>query len=135
MFSEKLKTLRENANLLQKELACELNVTSQTISGWEIGRTTPDYETLVKIAQYFQVSTDFLLNNNSKQNNLEAKVQIKLFKPVEGQKQFIGILKEFDDTNIIIDVSKKPKSFEKKNIAQIKTVYDWNNKEEEKNEK
>ncbi len=74
MFSEKLKTLRENANLLQKELACELNVTSQTISGWEIGRTTPDYETLVKIAQYFQVSTDFLLNNNSKQNNLEDKI-------------------------------------------------------------
>ncbi len=74
MFGEKIKQLRENANLYQKELADVLNVTSQTISGWEINRTTPDYDTLVKIANYFNVSTDYLLNNEKKASEYEDKL-------------------------------------------------------------
>lgn len=63
MFGEKLKHLRENRNLLQKDLAENLGVTSQTISGWEIDRTRPDYEMLQKIAKLFDVSIDYLLDN------------------------------------------------------------------------
>lgn len=63
MFGERLKTLREDAGLYQKELGDVLNVTSQTISGWEINRTKPDYDMLKKIANYFGVSIDYLLGN------------------------------------------------------------------------
>lgn len=74
MFGEKLKCLRENKNLLQKELGDILNVTSQTVSGWEINRTRPDYDTLVKIANYFGVTVDYLLGNEANANKIENEV-------------------------------------------------------------
>lgn len=75
MFGEKLKSLRESKNLLQKELADVLNTTSQTISGWEISRTKPDYDTLVKIANYFNVSTDYLLGNDVNATKFENELK------------------------------------------------------------
>ena len=77
MFGKRLKELREHKNLLQKELAAELNVTMQTISGWEISRTTPDYDTLVKIANFFNVSIDYLLGNEGKAHKLELEISEK----------------------------------------------------------
>ena len=58
--------------------ACGLNkcdVTSQTISGWEINRTKPDYEMLKKIANYFGVSIDYLLGNIPKKSD-EEEIEI-----------------------------------------------------------
>lgn len=90
MFGERLKNLREDANLYQKELGDILDVTSQTISGWEINRTTPDYDMLKKIANYFGVSTDYLLGNVSRkaeEEELETLKQLliskKIIKPGE----------------------------------------------------
>ncbi len=77
MFGERLKFLRENKNILQKELANVLNTTSQTISGWEISRTKPDYDTLVKIANYFNVSVDYLLGNEKNANKYEQELKEK----------------------------------------------------------
>ena len=59
------------------------------------------------------------------QENIGSKVQAKLFKPYEGKKQYIGILKSFDDANIQIDVDNKMIDIERKNIGQLKTVFDW----------
>lgn len=75
MFGERLKTLRENANLYQKELGDVLDVTSQTISGWEINRTKPDYNMLKRIANYFGVSTDYLLGNTPEKSE-EEEIEI-----------------------------------------------------------
>lgn len=85
MFGEKLKNLREDADLKQKELGKDLNVTSQTISGWEINRTKPDYEMLKKIANYFGVSTDYLLGNTpqkSEQEEIESLRQLLIKKGI-----------------------------------------------------
>lgn len=56
--------------------------------------------------------------------NIGNKIEVKLFKPVEKQKQFIGILTNFNDEIIEIENERKL-SINRKNIAQIKTVYDW----------
>ena len=77
MFGNRLKELRKSKNMYQKELAAELDVTMQTISGWEINRTTPDYDMLVKIANFFKVSVDFLLGNEKKATDLEAELKDK----------------------------------------------------------
>ena len=61
MIGERLKKLRQEHKLLQKELAKELNLTQQTISSYESNKREPDSETLQKIAQYFNVSVDYLL--------------------------------------------------------------------------
>lgn len=60
-FNQKLKELREEKSLLQKQLAVELEVSQVTIARWETGNREPSLDTLIKIARYFCVSTDYLL--------------------------------------------------------------------------
>ena len=60
-FSSRLKSLRSNHHISQATLAEILGVTQQAVGKWEVGKATPDYDTLCNIAKYFQVSTDYLL--------------------------------------------------------------------------
>ena len=59
------------------------------------------------------------------EQNIGAEVQIKLFKKDEnGQKEYQGILKAFNENTITIEQEQEI-NIERKNIAQIKTVYNW----------
>ena len=61
-----LKQLRETkANLTQADLARVLQVSPAAVGLWEQGRRQPDYDTLVKIAAYFGVTTDYLLGKDT----------------------------------------------------------------------
>ncbi len=62
MLSEKLKQLRKELRLTQGELAARFGVTQQAIAKWEAGRTLPEPETISRIAGFFGVSTDYLLD-------------------------------------------------------------------------
>lgn len=53
--------LRKEKNITQAELAKKLNIRQTTVSSWENGVSVPDYPTLIKLADFFEVSTDFLL--------------------------------------------------------------------------
>ena len=54
------------------------------------------------------------------------EVNIKLFKKDEnGKKEYLGNLKEFDDFKIVIEQDENEIQIERKNISQIKTVYNW----------
>ena len=59
-FSERLKLLRNEQGYTQKELAKELNVCQSAISSWENGLHEPSIIKFVEIADYFQVTTDYL---------------------------------------------------------------------------
>ena len=61
MNGERLKQLRKNKKITQSELGEKINVTKVSISGYESGNRTPDTDTLQKIADFFEVSTDYLL--------------------------------------------------------------------------
>jgi transcriptional regulator with XRE-family HTH domain len=61
IFGERLRTLREEKNLSQEELAEVFGLGKVAISGYERGKRTPSFDILVGLADYFQVSTDFLL--------------------------------------------------------------------------
>lgn len=56
----RLKQLREERRLSQAGLALKLNISQSTVSAYEVGDRTPDLETLVTIAQFFDVSLDYL---------------------------------------------------------------------------
>jgi len=56
-----IKRLRQDKHLSQEQLAEHLHVTRQAISNWETGKTQPDIETLSQIAQYFDVSVEYLI--------------------------------------------------------------------------
>ncbi|MFK4568133.1 helix-turn-helix domain-containing protein [Enterococcus sp. UD-01] len=60
-FGYRLKMLRTSKKMTQTELGNILNVTKSSISGYENGTRFPDQESLVKIADYFDVTTDYLL--------------------------------------------------------------------------
>lgn len=64
VFSERLKELRKSKNLSQKELAKILHTTNSSVCDWECGRTEPNLDTVLKIAQFFEISTDFLFGLN-----------------------------------------------------------------------
>lgn len=60
-FRNILKELREDKKLSQIQFAKEFNVSQTTVSGWETGYREPDYDTLIALAKYFGVTTDYLL--------------------------------------------------------------------------
>ena len=66
MFGETIKSLRLSHNLSQVQLAYELNVSKQTISNWENNNILPSIEMLIKISKFFSVSTDYLLELNTR---------------------------------------------------------------------
>ena len=59
------------------------------------------------------------------EKNIGKEVELKLFRPIDKQKSFEGILKKFDKDKIYIQINAEEKEFERKDIAQIKTKYNW----------
>ncbi len=57
----RIKELRIKKGLFQKDLASELQVAQNTLSYWEKGKFQPDNEMLQKIADFFNVSVDYIL--------------------------------------------------------------------------
>ena len=71
IFAKRLKMLRISEDMYQKDLAEILNVTLSSISIWERGINYPEVEKLIEIAEFFHVSTDYLLGlSNKKERNL-----------------------------------------------------------------
>lgn len=60
-FSERINELRIENNLSRAELAQKLNVSVRLISYWENGQRECDFDMLIKIADLFSVSIDYLL--------------------------------------------------------------------------
>ena len=56
-----LKQIRNNKNLLQNKVAMDLNITQETISSYETGRVFPSSDMLIKLADYYNTSIDYIL--------------------------------------------------------------------------
>ena len=65
-FGKNLKRLRTFEGISQKKLGEDLQVVNQTVSSWETGAREPDLDMLVKIAVYFGVDVDYLLDADYK---------------------------------------------------------------------
>ncbi len=66
----RLKQLRKEKGISQQRLAIDLNVNQNTISRYENGEREADYKMLIKIADYFNVSIDYLLERtDNKETN------------------------------------------------------------------
>lgn len=61
MFAENLRRLRKDKNLTQIQLAEYFGYSHVAVVKWENGTREPDFATLIKLADYFEVTTDFLL--------------------------------------------------------------------------
>lgn len=66
MFANRIKYLRQSRELNQVQLADKLGVAKQSVSNWENDNIMPSVEMLEKIADFFNVSTDYLLGREGK---------------------------------------------------------------------
>ena len=98
MLSKKLKALRRERGLSQAALAEKFDITQQTVGRWETDLAYPTIETLKQLARYFNVSIDYLLDNEeAKHQPLITENQNRLIEGYdklndEGQKMLLGIL-------------------------------------------
>ncbi len=69
-FGKLLTQLRREKGVLQKDVANQLNVTVATISNYEKGVHLPDLNTLIMLADYFDVSTDYLLQRTDYKSSI-----------------------------------------------------------------
>lgn len=67
-MGEKLRSLRIEKNLTQKQVADRIGLAISAVSSYESGSRYPTYDTLIKLARIFHVSTDYLLGIADKRN-------------------------------------------------------------------
>lgn len=65
-FGEQLKLLRKSKNMTQKELGAKIGLSKAVVSKYENGMGYPSFDVLIRIAQHFGVTTDFLLGITGK---------------------------------------------------------------------
>lgn len=103
MVGERLKILRNSSKVSQKNFAQALKVTQQTVASWEVGRTEPSNVALKEIADYFDVTTDYLLGRDKETVPLSKTQQmfLKLFDMLnnDGQDLIMRILNSLEITH------------------------------------
>lgn len=92
MFSDRLKYLRSTEDLTQRDLAIKLGITSGAVGMYESGKRFPDNTILNKIADYFNVSTDYLLGRTD-DHTLVRNVDQNLQDELDVETKWLNFLK------------------------------------------
>ena len=77
MFTKRLKALRQERSVLQKDVAIALGVSRQVYNNYELGKREPDFKTVTTLADYFGVSVDYLLGKSDIPNPSVISVAIE----------------------------------------------------------
>ena len=89
-LGDKMKELLEQNDMTQKELAEALGFTPAALGNYIRNVREPDYNTLIKIAEYFHVSVDTLLNHNyDRELNNDEKILLSLFRSMTQEQKEI----------------------------------------------
>lgn len=81
-LNEKIIKLRKERGLSQEELGNAINTSRQAVSKWEAEQTKPDIDKIKEIAQFFNVSFDYLLNDE-----IDEKIELKQEQVVESKNE------------------------------------------------
>ena len=93
----KIKEYREELQLTQKELADKIGSLQRNVSNWETGAAEPDCETILKLAELFNISIDDLFGRNAPdalQNSTTAKLNLSI-------REYLNILTENQKLNLL----------------------------------
>lgn len=87
-YNKRLKDLREDNDLLQEDIAKVLNTTKQSYSNYERGYRKLNIEDLIKLSQFYKVSTDYILGltDNPEPNKTTVNKQVN----ISGKKNKVG---------------------------------------------
>ncbi len=101
-FSNRLRMLIEERNITQKQLACDLQIPVSTLGGYVQGTSEPDFQTLVLLSKYFNVTTDYFLDcraSGIKSSNENELLRIYRSLPSDQQKLYLEMGKSFIRVN------------------------------------
>ena len=88
-----------------------------------------DEDDYIKEQYFLEVSSTGVEKMIRKEKHLKENIgnliTIKLFKPIAGEKEYVGKLKEFNDNTLTIELENSDIELERKNISLIKKYYDW----------
>ena len=98
MFANRLKYLRHSKQLTQEALAEKLGVKKQSVSNWENANIMPSVEILEKIANFFHVSTDYLLGRDDPANDGIQVMDITGLTPQQAE-HIRAIVDDFRNSN------------------------------------
>lgn len=116
-LGERIRLLREEKEMTGEQLGKKLNVSKQSISKWENGTSSPDIETIRKIASIFNTTVDFISGNSDIRNPYENHERIS--ESINDDKElleFWEVLKEREDLQLMF---KQTKNMSPKDIRQI----------------
>lgn len=116
-FADTLKSIRKEKNVTQEELAKVLNMKRTSISGYETGRKEPDFKTLSEIADYFNVSTDYLLGRSAVRYSME-----ELNDSLQKDNELASFVHELVSNYDVKAISKK--LMKQKDLSKIKKILD-----------
>lgn len=89
-FGENLRTLIEERDMTQKEVAMKLNIAPSTMGSYVQNTREPDFATLKAIAKFFNVSIDYLLDNNTGRTGTHQEAELlRIFRSLEPGQQEI----------------------------------------------
>lgn len=95
-FGDRLKTLRLEHGLTQKQFGVRIHVTNAVISKYEGGLSYPPYPTLIDIAEFFHVTTDFLLGR--KESRIVIDVSDLTGAEIRFLRTVVGLLRKREPT-------------------------------------
>lgn len=78
MLNNTLRFLRQEKKVSQQDLADYLKITRQAYNNYETGKREPDYETLLKLGEYFNVSVDYLVRGENTPDPSDIVPSIKI---------------------------------------------------------
>ncbi len=93
-MGSRIKQLREKRGLIQEMLAAELGITQQMLSKYERDTTLIKVDVLKKIAEYFNVTTDYLLGVSDVKRDLQG--QMKVNETLDEYYDLVEVYKELD---------------------------------------
>ena len=104
MINDNIKKYRRKKGLTQEEMAKKLHVVRQTVSKWETGKSVPDAEVLIRMAEVLDVSVNELLGIESVQGNMDevAEELIRVKERLEEQNRREILTKKVDEKRGII---------------------------------
>ena len=105
MLPERLKLLRLEIKLTQKEIAEKLGISQQAYAVWETGKRNPNQKTLNILSDFFNVSTDYLLGNtdikNQKQFDEDLEKSLDTFKSFDGKPMYDEDREKIDRKSVV----------------------------------
>lgn len=105
MIGQKIRDLRKQRKMSQTELANILHVSQQTVTAWETGKAEPSSSAVANLADYFNVTTDYLLGRPEEKKD-DSIDHTALEKAIDEARSFDGKPMSDRDREIVRNILK-----------------------------